>query len=732
MLRKATQPATAASAAESNRAITVIVPTRNEADNVALLLQRLATAAGVLLREVVFVDDSDDATAAVVRAQSGRFPFAVRLLQRPPAQRDGLSGAVVAGLRAARGAWVCVMDADLQHPPEMIPRLWQRAQKTGADLVVGSRKGDVIGPLGLSRSRSLTSKVLTVLARMLFPRLLKNVSDPLTGLFLARRAAVDPEILRPDGFKILLEILVRCPALHVTEVHFDFAPRYGGQSKADFQEGMRFLRHLLTLRVTVNPHLVRFFLLLFSDVAGHMLLLWLLVAGAGVPYLAAAVFATEAVALWHFAWAEAWVFSERGRNGRRRRFVGDLLLTQFGLLLHLPLMYFFVSRGLLGYLPANFIALCFVSLVRYSLSEQWIWTRGSIAWQQQTYHYDLHGIVGIESHVPFVELAHFATAEPPARVDVQIRLDRQGAPTQLPGAIGYDEHMGRFGFSLSVLPGDFTEVVVSPLLQRSPAFLFTNVVEPVLRWSVVRRGYALVKAACVAEGGRATLLVAESDMGQAVVELCGHGRYAFLADDLVVVDEAGRVFSYPKPVTVNARMVAGGKNGRFNLRARWTLAGQRLLYSRLVRRLGLWLSERDLPAATLNTYIQWLVPQPKQRLETVVSGVALADSATLSQVVVASPLADAAREQVVALLQQRQDSAYGFQPYPLLAERLSRWQDQDWRAAEAAIIRAALRRCVLPPLPQPAAEAWWRVLLEPARESLPVTAVAQQGKPRTS
>ena len=107
--------------------ISLIVPTRNEAANVPLLLARLAQAAAPLLHEVLFVDDSDDETGAVILAQNGRFPFPIRLIARPPERRNGLSGAVVEGLHAASGTWVAVMDADLQHPPETLPRLLARA-----------------------------------------------------------------------------------------------------------------------------------------------------------------------------------------------------------------------------------------------------------------------------------------------------------------------------------------------------------------------------------------------------------------------------------------------------------------------------------------------------------------------------------------------------------------------------------------------------------------------------
>ncbi|MDQ1498587.1 MAG: hypothetical protein QOI86_1927, partial [Actinomycetota bacterium] len=81
------------------------------------------------------------------------------------------------------------------------------------------------------------------------PRCLRGVSDPMSGFFLVRRSALDPEALHPTGFKILLEILVRNPALRRAEVGYKFAPRFAGDSKASLKEGVVYLRHLARLRL---------------------------------------------------------------------------------------------------------------------------------------------------------------------------------------------------------------------------------------------------------------------------------------------------------------------------------------------------------------------------------------------------------------------------------------------------------------------------------------------------
>jgi dolichol-phosphate mannosyltransferase len=687
--------------------ISVIVPTRNEADNVRPLLERLARALDDFSFETIFVDDSSDNTAGVVASAAGEFAFPIRVIVRAFEQRNGLSGAVVDGIKAANGAWICVMDADLQHPPETIKIMWEQAQKTGADIVVGSRRGDLFGPYGLSRLRSFNSKVLTILARTLFPRLLKNASDPLTGLFLVRRSAVNVDVLQPDGFKILLEILVRCPTLHVTEVHFEFAPRHSGESKADVREGARFLRHLITLRTTANLHLERFLVIVVLSLIANAVLMRLLLNAEWTTALTAAFISAEVTWLGIFLALEFWVFSERDNNGRRRRFWGFFLLTQLAIAaVQLPVFYVLYTIIGTGPLAANLLAFVIVALVRYLLSEQWVWTHSAMAWQPQSYYYNLHELVRIESHVPFRELENFSTDFPPAEADIHIRIDRQGTPSRLPGGISYDDQLGRFGFGLSVLPGKYTQIVASPMLEKSPDFLYTNVVEPVLRWRLVQEDHALVNAACVAKNGRALLISAEQDLGPVVGQLCRDQGYSFLGDDLVILNADGRVFSYPKPLTADNTMVS---QSGVQLRAfdRLALVVQRLLYTRFVRRIGLWISRQDLPAATVNSYIQRLIPQPKKPIGFLYPGTPIQDNGVVNALLCAAaePPTETSEQFILDCLQQR-ETIGGFQPHPLLASKLRNWEGEDLFIKEQQIILDALHDALIRVVDLKA-EEWW-------------------------
>jgi dolichol-phosphate mannosyltransferase len=231
--------------------VSVVVPTRDEEANVRLLVERLEGVLPARIVEIVFVDDSEDSTPDRIEAARGSSRVDIRLIYRARDRRwGGLGGAVVEGIRITRGHWVCVMDADLQHPPELLLRLLQEAQAGDHDLVVASRycSGGSVGEVG--RARSAISKTLTLVTRLAFPVRLAGVSDPLSGFFLVRRDALELDALRPQGFKILLEIAARArPPLRAAEVPFAFGTRHAGESKASVREALTYLVQLVRLRI---------------------------------------------------------------------------------------------------------------------------------------------------------------------------------------------------------------------------------------------------------------------------------------------------------------------------------------------------------------------------------------------------------------------------------------------------------------------------------------------------
>src|SRR5918994_1775765 len=229
--------------------LTLVVPTRNEAENVPRLVRELRESLSDLDYRVVFVDDSTDGTPGVIRdlaREDGR----VRLVRREGAERrGGLSTAVTRGLDLSSGAseYTCVMDADLQHPPGKVREMLEIARRTDADVVVASRYANGGSYAGLSGTlRRGVSGGSKYLAQVVFKEARKT-SDPMTGFFLLKNEAISGIQFRPTGFKVLLEILVCAPELKVIEAPFDFQARHAGVSKATLRQGFDYLTHMLSL-----------------------------------------------------------------------------------------------------------------------------------------------------------------------------------------------------------------------------------------------------------------------------------------------------------------------------------------------------------------------------------------------------------------------------------------------------------------------------------------------------
>ena len=353
--------------------LAVIIPTRNESRNVQPLLRLIYQAVVDLPVEIIFVDDSTDNTLEVI-AQAGReYPFDVTVIARPAERRNGLGMAVVEGIAAAQAEWVCVMDGDLQHPPEVIPQLLAHAQETGATLVAASRLTDGGSTAGLTWRRKLVSYTLAVASRALFPNRLRRLTDPLTGFFLVKREALLPDDLRPEGFKILLEIMIRTPHLRVAELPFEFGERVAGESKASTQEALKLFRQLLRLSLEPHKYLLRFFMVGASGLVVNTLAMM----GAtfvGLHYLAAATLATQTSTLWNFGLLEAWAYKDREFRQKERwqRLASFLLMNNAALLLRGPLMVLLIYFGV-HYLVANAVTLVVIAFLRYAVSDSLIW-----------------------------------------------------------------------------------------------------------------------------------------------------------------------------------------------------------------------------------------------------------------------------------------------------------------------------------------------------------------------
>jgi len=198
---------------------TIIVPTYNEAENIGELIARLKA---VCTCSILVVDDSRDKGATANAA----YKAGSQVMQRT--NKRGLSSAVIDGLRLLGDDLdkVVVMDADLQHPPEMVPKLFEALD--AYDFVVASRYIKGGGCKEWDFDRKVISRVANLLARPLAPK----VHDLVSGFFgFRRRGLPDLNLVNDSGFKIMLELLVRGNWKNVVEIPFAFQPRLRGDTK---------------------------------------------------------------------------------------------------------------------------------------------------------------------------------------------------------------------------------------------------------------------------------------------------------------------------------------------------------------------------------------------------------------------------------------------------------------------------------------------------------------------
>jgi dolichol-phosphate mannosyltransferase len=712
--------------------LTVVIPMRNEEGNVGALMERLGSAIEPLDAEIIVVDDSDDRTPDAVAYYARTCPVPVRLLHRPPgARKGGLSSAVITGARYAGGDWVLVMDADLQHPPETAAVLARTAMRHDSDVAVATRYAGGGSPAdGLDGGRrTLVSSWASRLVKSMFPRRLAMVSDPLSGFFAFRRSAVNLDGLKPVGFKVLLEILVRNPVARVAEVAYCFAPRNAGESKASLRQGMIFLRHLARLRrsrlagqLRDKPRtrderqrqflrFIGFGLIGASGIFVNTYALWFFYHTVGLNHLVGASLATQASTTWNFLLVDLLLYRKRANGTRLGRAVRFYAMNNLLLLARLPLLEVLVVHGM-GLLVANGVTLVLLFLVRFVVSDRAIFGAAGQDKDRNpvrvlidisdpanspapvpvsrkrsrylTYRYDVAGVVTIGSQIMLPELEFFrAQWVPDSDVDIAVRvgdvgarsLRRRAAMTEYaePTVIRYEEHLGRRGANFRArIDDDSIAVDVGPLLARSSHVVYTNILEPLLRFVMVSRGRMLLHSACVELGGVGVMLSALTDTGKTgtVLRLLREHGGRFLSDDMTVIDGSGNAFCFPKPLTISAHTLRAVHADDLT-RSEWRrLQIQSRLHSRGGRSIGMALARFNLPIMGINALTQILIPPPKYTVDRLVPCRMTSATRVRELFIIergAPRLASLDHDSALDQLLANTDDAYGFPPFRYLA-----------------------------------------------------------------
>jgi dolichol-phosphate mannosyltransferase len=328
--------------------ISLVVPSYNERGNIKSLVERAGEALGRSGEpyELIIVDDnSPDGTAEEVRQlQSGR-PW-LRLVVRT--RERGLSTAVMAGWAAARGELLACMDADLQHPPEMLSELYRVLRSSGADIVVASRHVRGGGVSDWSLTRRSVSWTATLLAGLAVPGTLGEVRDPMSGFFLLRREVIQGVRLRPRGYKILLEVLAKGNYKSVKEAPYVFEERAEGGSKIGREAIWDYLAHLgrISIETGEAARAAKFMSVGLSGGVVNLFFYRVFAGSLGWRVWQAAAASAAIAIINNFIWNERFTFAEIREDSpdpAARRLLMFTLISVAGLILNAGLVEFFVS-----------------------------------------------------------------------------------------------------------------------------------------------------------------------------------------------------------------------------------------------------------------------------------------------------------------------------------------------------------------------------------------------------
>lgn len=224
---------------EDKPVLSIIIPTYNERENIIELITKLEEIFNTINLEIIIVDDGKDGTANAAEKLNAMYDN-IKVYKRN--NKLGLSSAVLYGFNKANGNILAVMDADMQHPPEVLLNMYNKFCD-GYDLAVASRyvEGGKIKKWKVSRV--LFSRGATILSHLFLARS-RKVNDVMSGCFMIKRVALNGSTLNPIGFKILLEIIIKCDFRNVIEVPYTFINRRNGKSNLSANEIKLYMVHL--------------------------------------------------------------------------------------------------------------------------------------------------------------------------------------------------------------------------------------------------------------------------------------------------------------------------------------------------------------------------------------------------------------------------------------------------------------------------------------------------------
>jgi dolichol-phosphate mannosyltransferase len=358
----------------------LVIPTFNEGKNISEIVRTISNLLDRIMpgeyELIVVDDDSPDQTWELACKLMSSYPQ-LRVMRRETER--GLSTAIIRGWQAARGEILGVIDADLQHPPEILLQLWEEMNK-GAELAVASRNVEGGGVSEWSIVRRFLSRGAQILGLVILPEVISRLSDPMSGYFMVRRSAIANQPLSPIGYKILIEVAARGQIRWIAETGYIFRERVAGASKVTWKQYVEYVQHLITLRCSLwqSSRLLRFGVVGFSGVFVDLGVFYFLRKMLGLALIGSAIFSSEIAIINNFLWNDLWTFGDvacqqQGSHKRFRRFLKFNLVCLAGSILNVSIVNLLFNVFDINEYLAKIMAIAMITCLNFWLNSKLSW-----------------------------------------------------------------------------------------------------------------------------------------------------------------------------------------------------------------------------------------------------------------------------------------------------------------------------------------------------------------------
>ncbi len=351
--------------------LSVVVPTYNEGRNPCLVADALKTVFEDRDFEVIFVDDSNDSESVSILHELEATCDFVRVEHRTDAK--GLGTAVVRGFELAQGELIAVMDADMQHPPAVLLDMLVHMRQ-GYDIVVPSRFVPGGDDGGLSSFRKFVSWTARILGQLALKRV-RAVSDPTSGFFMMRCSVIQGVKLRPIGWKILMEVLVRGHYDRIVEIPYRFQSRVAGQSNMSIQEQWNYIKHLIKL-VSESPEDRRAYLFAGVGVSGVLInmLIYTMMVHLHTELWIASVLSGSLAMVSNFVLNDRLTWHDSRNGALLKRFTKYAMTSLVGIGINAGVLAVLAYKLHVDYLAANASGIVVAMVWNFYVNSFWTWS----------------------------------------------------------------------------------------------------------------------------------------------------------------------------------------------------------------------------------------------------------------------------------------------------------------------------------------------------------------------